>query len=427
MINESIRRNAYWTLDYLKGSPVRKHLKDIEYKMEQNEIYNNHQLNYILDYATKNVSYYMSYQNYKSLDEFPVINKNIIKENYKDFMSKKINDMKVVKMQTSGSTGTPFTILQDVDKRNRCLAEMMYFWGLAGYKIGMRYIYYRSWNKQNRKSKFSAFARNIKMRDILRFDDDSLKKTKMELINDKSIKMLLGYASTLEILGHYLYDSKCKPELFEVKCIIAISESLSEPAKEKLKHVFGCPVISHYSNSENGVLAQFDDNCNGFIINNASFHIELLDFHSDEPVPIGKPGRIVITDLYNKAMPMIRYDTGDIGIQKVDKNGRVLFESIEGRKIDFIFDTNGKMISPHEISVLFWQFPEIKQYQFIQKDKKEYLIKINKGNSSENVDIIVNHFKGILGKDANIYIEFVNDIPTLASGKRKYIINEYSP
>lgn len=425
MFSEWIRNKSYWTVDRLKGSPVHKHYIDIEEKIKSNITLDTYSLNKILEYASNNVPFYWQYKYRNSLEYFPVVNKCIIKENYDQFQSQEYKNSKVIQLHTSGSTGTPFTIRQDVDKRNRCLAEMMYFWGLIGYKIGMRYIYYRTWNDKNRKGKLSAFARNIIMSDILRFDDNSLHEAEKVLKSDKSIKMLLGYASTLDVLGNHLYEKGCTPDMFNIKSIVAISESLPDSGREKLINVFGCPVVSHYSNSENGVLAQWDDSVDGFIINTASFVVELLDLEADVPVEIGKPGRIVITDLYNKAMPMLRYDTGDIGVQKIDKNGRLVLSSIEGRKIDFIFDTKGRMVSPHEISVAFWAFPGLRQYQFIQNEEKQYVLKVIPSEELRGTQEIVKEFKRILGDEAVICVEVVNEIPVLSSGKRRYIINKY--
>ncbi len=54
-------------------------------------------------------------------------------------------------------------------------------------------------------------------------------------------------------------------------------------------------------------------NDDAFTINWASFYIEIIDFNEDKPVEQGKLSRIIVTDLYNLATPIIRYDTGDLG------------------------------------------------------------------------------------------------------------------
>ena len=421
MLGEVLRNKVYWLLDFTKGNPVKKHLSDIEMCMQ---VYDKEsqlcKLEQIVAYAKKDVAFYRN-SGIESFLDCPVVNKSIIRSQYDQFQSDEFREQNVHILRTSGSTGNPFEIRQDNNKRNRCLAEMMYFWGLSGYKIGQKYVYYRTWNSENRKSKISAFARNIEMRDIVRFDDYSLQMEYQYLKSNRNIKMLLGYASTLENLGFYLSKIGAGSNEFGVECVIAISESLSETGRKNLQTVFGCPVVSHYSNSENGVIAQWNENTNGFLVNTASLYIELLDMESDTPVQDGTPGRVVVTDLYNHAMPFLRYDTGDIAICETTEKG-VIIKYIEGRKIDFISDTKGNKVSPHEISVLFWKYPEVAQYQFIQETEKSYRLKLIverfEKEDSLKADIML-----LLGRNIQLEIEYTDKIELAASGKRKYIVN----
>ena len=312
MFSDWIRRKAFWTLDFMKGSKVRKHYNDVKNIIENNKgIHRAEYLDRILKYASHNVDFYKPYKSYSSLSDFPVINKNLIKEQYEQFQSPEYKNSKVIKMSTSGSSGTPFIVKQDLNKRNRVFAEMMYFWGKAGYQIGMKYVYFRIWTPENRKSKLSVFSRNLVMYDTLNLGKENLENIRQMLKREKKIKMLLGYPSTFDKLVNYLIVCGDRPEMFKVESIITISEGLSEAVREKLQSVFGCPVISHYSNAENGVIAQECIENKEFHVNTASFVVEVLSLHSDNSAPPGEMGRVVITDLFNKAMPLIRYDTGE--------------------------------------------------------------------------------------------------------------------
>ena len=72
-----------------------------------------------------------------------------------------------------------------------------------------------------------------------------------------------------------------------------------------------------------------------------------------------------------------------------------------------------------------WNFQAIEQYQFVQKDKASYLIKLNTTSTTFNdEEKLIDLFKEKLGSDAIIKIEYCNEIPVLASGKRRYIVNE---
>ena len=144
IIGEWTRRTAFWVLDFIRGSKVRKHYVDIKNIMENgsnsevSKIQADH-LKSILNYATANVAFYMEFKAFDSIKSFPVINKNIIRDNYAAFQSPEFLDAAVFRLHTSGSTGTPFVVRHDKIKRKRVYAEMIYFWGKAGYQIGMKY------------------------------------------------------------------------------------------------------------------------------------------------------------------------------------------------------------------------------------------------------------------------------------------------
>lgn len=150
---------------------------------------------------------------------------------------------------------------------------------------------------------------------------------------------------------------------------------------------------------------------------------------SDEPVEKGEIGRIVVTDFSNYAMPMIRYDIGDLAsIGAISTDGTILsLENLSGRKTDLIFRTNGEPLDiwnslPSEI----YNNPNLRQWQFIQTGEKNYLLRISLyKESSELVIFSKMALKKILGEDATIDIECVDEIPVLSSGKRKVVINNW--
>jgi phenylacetate-CoA ligase len=357
-----------------------------------------------------------------------VINKNIIRNNYEAFQSPKYLGTSVVDMHTSGSTGTPFVVRQDKSKRKRVYAEMMYFWGKAGYQIGMKYVFFRIWTSINRKSKLLACARNILMSDIIRLDQENLEKIRITLKSDRKIRMLLGYASTFENLANYFSTCGDTSEMFNIDSIISFGEVLPNITREKLKEIFNCIIVSLYSNQENGMLAQECVENKEFHVNSASYHVELLKMDTDDPVSVGELGRIVVTDLFNHAMPLIRYDTGDLAVWKKEAECgwySQVFSSIQGGTADLIFDTRGNEISSGLIYILMWPFDKLLQFQFVQEGAKRYILKLNGSEGHYDDATFVDLFKDPLGKDAEVVIEHVNEIPELASGKRKCVVCNY--
>ena len=118
---------------------------------------------------------------------------------------------------------------------------------------------------------------------------------------------------------------------------------LFEDDKALMESVFGVPIINEYGASELDLIA-FTNGDGEFVLNSETLFVEILDVHGN-PVSKGNSGRIIITSLYNKAQPMIRYDIGDIGIldQKSTLKQPILKKLI-GRTNDIARLPSGKTV-----------------------------------------------------------------------------------
>lgn len=329
-------------------------------------------------------------------------------------------------MSTSGSTGTPFRSYQNKEKRNRVIAELIYLNEKALLDLGEKFIYFRVWNENNRKTWLVRFIQNIECVNILRLNKTVFDDT-LNILKNKKISSSLAYASTYEHLLSYVLKNNIEVDLPKLKSVITSSEVMPISIKQALKTTFDCNVYDRYSNQENGIIAQSEDCSDLFLINHPSYLVEILKEDSDDLAEDGEIGRIVITDLFNYSMPFIRYDTGDLAIKIGEERFSKYVRSVQGRQVDVIYDTSGEVLTPHTLSVYMWKFDKISQYQFIQESKNEYILKVSdSGNNYSDKDFI-EHLKPIFGHDAKIYVEFVNSIPVLSSGKFKKTICNYTP
>lgn len=437
-ILENLRHTGVFVVDMLIGGKHLKHYRDIRMITENPvnissvERHSEYLAN-ILQHAKATVPFYKELKAGVDLTEYPVVNKNFVKQDIHRFYSEKYGEKDVIKATTSGSTGAPFTVIKDKNKRLRHQAENIYFSEIIGYQPGTRLYYLRVWNEINRKSPVKSWMQNVIMQDASGLSDAEFHDLWSKLKKDNSSKSILAFASSLEAFSRFIEQQGSSLPDVDVECVISISESLPDGAKEILKKKLNCPVICRYSNIENGFLAQqcIEEN-NEYHLNLASFHFELLHPDKDEPVQPGEAGRIVVTDLFNYAMPLIRYDTGDMAIYSETSscgNPGPVFTKVEGRRVDFIYSTDGRLLSPHVITNTMWRYASVvKQFQFLQNDRDQYVIRLNCGDDDfTEKETLLNDLKHFVGKDASITIEMVNDIPALASGKRKKIVNNYRP
>ncbi|MCZ8217422.1 MAG: hypothetical protein O9262_14350, partial [Cyclobacteriaceae bacterium] len=303
-------------MDTLKGGATTAHLRMIRSNLNENSgsIAQKHQeenLKKLIFHASQTTQFYKGLTDFS---RFPVINKNNIKQKKEQFLSSIYSTKELTRVTTSGSTGTPFEVFQDLGKRRRQAAENIYFNERCGFKIGDRLYFLRIWNKINQLSYAQRKLKNIIPVEASDLSSNRVASIMSMLKADKSRKSLLAYATTYEALAFQLAKLNLPKIQNKISCCISMSEALDEGSREALQNFFGCGVFARYSNSENGFIAhQVPGFGTDYLINTASFVVEILDMDSDLPVPDGSPGRIVVTDLFNYSMPMIRYDTGDIG------------------------------------------------------------------------------------------------------------------
>jgi phenylacetate-CoA ligase len=248
------------------------------------------------------------------------------------------------------------------------------------------------------------------------------------LHKDNSIKCLTGYATFLATIASYFDKKGYTPDMFNIEIVISGAERLEPGAKTLLKKVFGCTVVSRYGNNENGFLAQQTNDGDTFILNTAHYFFETLKIDSDEPAPYGDPARLVLTDLYNYAMPLIRYDTGDIVIAGESGNtgsANMVLTELSGRKEDMIYDTQGNKISPHFVALCFRSYDKLPQFQLTQNTLKQFALKLEGTRGLYDDNDFRETIRELVGPDAIIEIERVDKIPHLSSGKFRKIICNY--
>ncbi|WP_306589632.1 phenylacetate--CoA ligase family protein [Geothrix sp. 21YS21S-4] len=429
MLAARIRNWGFWTSDLLQGAPVRKHCEDIEARLVSGNP-SGERLEALLRYAVEHVPHYAPFRGFGSLQDFPVVDKTVIKADYEAFHSDAFAGAHLHLLRTSGSTGIPFAVLQDEDKRRRVLAEMICFGRRAQYHVGDRFVFTRAWNEHNRKRWDVALRENAIMFDVSSLDEARLESLRALLRSDTGIRCIMGYPSTFEPLMQYMERRGDDFEAAHLRSIITISERLSDATRKALQERFKCIVVSRYSNQENGILAQQCPERGEFHLNTASYFFEYLKLEENLPAAPGERARMVVTDLFNRAMPLIRYDTGDIVVRQPSAAcgwATDALSSVEGRRMDFIYDTMDRLLSPAAVCNHLWPFTRLKQYQFIQEAKGRYEIVLNGADGNYRDEQFVDLMRNVLGSDADVRVTHVDRIPSHASGKFMQIVSRYRP
>ena len=400
----NIRKLVYLAKNQLNDGSLRSNIADLTSQFNHHFPAQASRVQTIIQYAIQNTPYYSNYKDYKDFSELPVLEKSTIKKNYNDFISVPYKNQldSLHKVTTSGSYGTPFTFYLNHEKRQKMISEVYYFGRKSNFDLGSKHAYIVS----KKKSKISQLIQNQVMITVDKLDDEWCKAS-IKRLKKQKVKVLVGYPSAITRLASYIYRNNID---LPMNGIITISEVLSDDMRLKIESSFKCPPVSRYSSEEFGVLANQDLSGEFFWLNQSNYLIEVLELNSNKEVNIGELGRIVVTDLFNEAMPLIRYDTGDLAKPYEIINGRVTkIESVEGRRLATIRDVKGKEVSSFSINGALRESKDIIQFQFSQEGKKEYLLKIITVKPIDK-SYVANTYQNILGSEAAINIDKVSTI-----------------
>ncbi len=423
MKNAEELRKAFWEKDIKNGAFIYDAYNEIKRVLKEQDLtWVQDQYKKIKEHAIKTTAFY---KDYKVEDVFPVVNKKLLSGN-ENFLAREGFLTPIHISSTSGSTGTPFSVTQDYKKRKRNIADLKVFGELCDYPSHERMVFFRVLSEKLKRTAEQEDEENIYYIDSSYLDDLHLENMYQVLLNKKP-RIIFSYPSTLVELAKYILKAHTNmvERTFSMKSVLTAGEGLSEENRKILKDAFNCKIYRRYSDMELGILGQDRGDGTYYRLNWGSYYFEVLKLDSDEPASYGDVGRIVITDLFNYALPLIRYDTGDLGVfDKISGEEFPVLKEIYGRVRDCVWDTRGALLSPAKISVSMWGADGVRQWQFIQKSQYDYIMKLN---AEKSVDIVFleKKLKKLLGDLANIQFEFVDEIPILSSNKRRAVICEW--
>lgn len=299
---------------------AKNHLKKIHAISEVDfENYTIDKRNDILQFHLKNNPFYSQFVGknvFENWESIPVMTKKDLQQpiqNRLSFGYKK----KYYCSTTSGSSGIPFIYAKDHFCHALTWAIIQDRFGQFGidfntslqarfYGIPLEFI-------KNKKERIKDFLSNRYRFPIFDLSDDFL-ETVVTKFQKKQFHYLNGYTSSLVLFARYLKKNKLHLKTIcpSLQYCVITSEMLFDEDKLLLESQFGVPIINEYGASELDIIA-FTNSDNDWGLNSETLFIEILD-ENNQVVPNGKEGKIVITSLYNKAHPFIRYEIGDIGI-----------------------------------------------------------------------------------------------------------------
>ena len=247
---------------------------------------------------------------------------------------------------TSGSSGHPFFYAKNkyAHAITWALTENRYNW--HNLKLESKQARYYGSPLEN-TGKYYELLKDLLMnrKKMLVFDlSDSVLDRHLLFFEKIKFKYIYGYTSALVLLARYLLGNNVILHSIcpTLKFCITTSEVLTTEDRIILSSAFGVKIINEYGVSEAGGIIAFEDDNSNWILSTETQFIEIVD-DDGKVVDDGKEGKVLITDLHNKAMPFLRYEVGDIGIKSSTKNnGQSFLNKLIGRTNDIINLPSGK-------------------------------------------------------------------------------------
>ena len=184
-------------------------------------------------------------------------------------------------------------------------------------------------------------------------------------LDDVAPRYLLTYPTNLsELLDRWEARGRGLAGLAQVR---TIGETVNAALRERVRAVLGVPIADTYSSQELGTIAIQAAGDESYHVMAENYLVEILD-DAGEPCAEGETGRVIVTDLHNYAMPLVRYETGDYaepGAPGRGPRGLPTLRRILGRKRNMIV-IDGKRRWPSLNAHRYREFAPIEQYQIVQ-------------------------------------------------------------
>ncbi|MFZ2340232.1 MAG: hypothetical protein WAW07_10995 [Bacteroidales bacterium] len=330
---------------------------------------------------------------------------------------------------TGGSYGEPLRIPYSEKRALIRTASILYFNELGGYALGDPYALIRAKDK----ARFVKFLRNEMI--IVPYDTSPGRiRDMIRKLAKRRTLLLMGYPSVIYDMAIVLLDTPSLLRDLRIRNIITVSEPLESFKRQIIRDSFQCPLTDRYSNEEVGIIAQQKYPGEEYHVNRYGLFVEVVDPVTLQPVPEGFQGKVLVTDINNDLVPMIRYDTGDLATASRYSNGRpISISHVSGRVTEVITNPEGRPVSPLTIGPCIYK-PLAKEnklvpYQFVQRGPAGYEVRLKAERSeiSESLsETILKGLKELLGPGAEVSINIVADIACQPSGKRPVFKNEVS-
>jgi len=368
-----------------------------------------------------------------ALGQIPLLTRDDLRKNFDDLKSDDMSTRDWYSSSSGGSTGEPVRFIHDDSyARWSKTAKYYYYNDILGINEP-RCKKLLLWGSDRElfqgtfglKAKVRSWSTNTVLLNSFRMTALDMERY-INVINRYKPDLIRGYAGSLYELCRFA--ERRNMALYRPKKLICAAESLRDYMREEIERVFGTKAYNFYGAREIGNIA---GECEAGLMHLFDFWncVELLDQTKKRRVSMGQEGGVVITNLFNYSMPLIRYEIGDMAVLGPEKcpcgNMLPTVKKITGRFHDNLVLEGGTVIAGETFTHLLGVYcnkGQFKQFQVVQEDFRKIRINVvleRKFDDADRKDI-ESKIHIVMG-DCEITWHFLDEIPTTRSGKYEFI------
>lgn len=360
----------------------------------------------------------------------PLLTKPVIREHFESMIAPAYRDAMYFK-STGGSTGEPLHFGYTRESYERRVAVMFRGYGWSGAHLGQRTVYL--WGAPVaapagfRLFKDRLYHAAFNRRMLNAFDMSEQRMAEYaDAIDRFKPETIISYVGPLVELAHWI--ERNGRSIHRPQRVLGAAEALHAHQRELLQRVFGAPAYDTYGCREVMLIAAECEAHDGLHINIDHLHVEF--HHETVAARSSGPAELVITDLHNFGMPMMRYLNGDLGTPggSACACGRHLpkLARVDGRKLDALRTADGRVLPGEYFVHTLMNFSAIRHYQIVQRSLDTILMRLVASDAFDAASEarVRDEIRKLVGDSIAVEFEYRDEIPLTASGKRRVTICE---
>lgn len=369
----------------------------------------------------------------RSFDDYarlPILTKAEVRANFDDLHAPSLRANLLYK-STGGSTGEPlrFGYTRESYERRTAVMWRGYAWG--GARMGRRMLYL--WGMyigdpsltHRIKERIYHAAFNRCMLNAFLMSEARMPEY-VARFNQYRPEVVVGYAGPLLRMAEWILEHKAA--VHRPEAILSAAEALHAAQREVIEKAFGCPVFNTYGCREVMLIASQCDRRDGLHLSADHLRVELDSLQASRSGEM--IGEVVLTDLHNYGMPLLRYVNGDLATSADGpcECGRGLprLRQVDGRKLDTLRTPDGRLVPGEFIVYAFLSVDRVRHYQVVQRELSAldvYLVP-DTGFDESNREQIRHELTKAVGDSVALRLHLVEQIAASASGKFRVAVCE---